>query len=119
MESKELARLKDIDTRLKGIELQLRGQNKILKELVDQIMKIADVFDKQWHGDATATINGDGITQWHGDATATINGDGITVTPYCGSVEAIDKIAARRIWGMDISGVVEEAKKGDTNEIEE
>lgn len=98
MESKELARLKDIDTRLKGIEVQLRGQNKILKELVDQIMKIADVFYKQWHGDATATINGDGIT----------------VTPYCGPVEAIDKIAARRICGMDISGVVEEAKKGDT-----
>ena len=62
MESKELARLKDIDTRLKGIEVQLRGQNKILKELVDQIMKIANIFDKQWHGDANATSNGDFIT---------------------------------------------------------
>lgn len=57
MESKESARLKDINTQLKGIEVQLRGQNKILKELVDQIIKIADVFDKQWHGDANATSN--------------------------------------------------------------
>ena len=50
MESKESARLKDIDGRLKGIELQLREQNK-------QLRRIADIFDKQWHGDATATIN--------------------------------------------------------------
>lgn len=93
MESKESARLKDIDTRLKGIEVQLRGQNKILKELVDQIMKIADIFDKQWHGDANATSDSD--------------------------LEAIDKIVARRTCGMDISGVTEEVKKGDTNETEE
>lgn len=93
MESKESARLKDITTQLKGIEVQLRGQNKILKELVDQIMKIADIFDKQWHGDANATSNGD--------------------------LEAIDKIVARRTCSMDISGVVEEAEKGDTNETEE
>ena len=103
MESKELARLKDINTKLKGIEVQLRGQNKILKELVDQIMKITDIFDKQWHGDATATINNDGIT----------------VTPYCGPVPAIDKIVARKMCGMDISGVAEEVEKGDTNESEE
>jgi hypothetical protein len=96
MESKELARLKDIDTRLKGIEDLLRRQNKILKEQVDQIMKIADIFDKQWHGDANGTSNGDFIT-----------------------VPAIDKIVARRICGMDISGIVEEAEKGDTNETEE
>lgn len=93
MESKESARLKDITTQLKGIEVQLRGQNKILKELVDQIMKIADIFDKQWHGDANATSNGD--------------------------LEAIDKIVARRTCGMDISGVAEEIEKGDTNETEE
>jgi ABC-type enterochelin transport system substrate-binding protein len=62
MESKELARLKDITTQLKGIEVQLRGQNKILKELVDQIMKINDIFGKQWHGDANATSNGDLFT---------------------------------------------------------
>lgn len=55
MESKESARLKDIDTRLKGIEVQLRGQNKQLK-------RIADIFDKQWHGDANATSNDDFIT---------------------------------------------------------
>jgi hypothetical protein len=56
-------------------------------------MKIADIFDKQWHGDANATSNCD--------------------------LEAIDKIVARRTCGMDISGVVEEAEKGDTNETEE
>lgn len=103
MESKESARLKDIDTRLKGIEVQLRGQNKILKELVDQIMKISDIFGKQWHGDANATSNDDGIT----------------LTPYYGPVPAIDKIVARRTCGMDISGVAEEIEKGDTNETEE
>jgi hypothetical protein len=89
MESKESARLKDIDTRLKGIEVQLRGQNKILKELVDQIMKIADIFDKQWHGDANATSNGDLFT----------------VTPFCGPVPPIVKAV--------------ELEKGDTNETEE
>ena len=62
MESKELARLKDIDGRLKGIELQLREQNK-------QLRRIADIFDKQWHG----------------------NGDLITVTPFCGPVPPIVK----------------------------
>lgn len=54
MESKESARLKDIDGRLKGIEVQLREQNKQLK-------RIADIFGKQWHGDATATSNGDKV----------------------------------------------------------
>lgn len=103
MESKESARLKDIDTQLRRIELQLREQNKLFKEQIGQIMKIADIFDKQWHGDATATINDDGIT----------------VTPYYGPVPAIDKIVARRTYGMDISGIVEEAEKGDTNETEE
>lgn len=103
MESKESARLKDINTQLKGIEVQLRGQNKILKELVDQIMKISDIFGKQWHGDANATSNDDGIT----------------LTPYYGPVPAIDKIVARRTCGMDISGVAEEIEKGDTNETEE
>ena len=103
MESKESARLKDIDTQLRRIELQLREQNKILKELVDQIMKIADNFDKQWHGDANATSDSDGIT----------------VTPYYGPVPAIDKIVARRTCGMDISGVAEDVEKGDTNETEE
>ena len=96
MESKESARLKDIDTQLRRIELQLREQNKLFKELVGQIMKIADIFDKQWHGDANATSNGDFIT-----------------------VPAIDKIVARRTCGMDTSGVAEEVDKGDTNETEE
>lgn len=58
MESKESARLKDIDGRLKGIELQLREQNK-------QLRRIADIFDKQWHG----------------------NDDLITVTPIVKAVE--------------------------------
>ena len=89
MESKESARLKDIDTQLRRIELQLRGQNKILKELVDQIMKITDIFNKQWHGDANATGNGDFIT----------------VSPYCGPIPPIVK--------------AEELEKGDTNETEE
>ena len=89
MESKESARLKDIDTRLKGIELQLREQNKLFKEQVAQFKKIADIFDKQWHGDATATINDDGIT----------------VTPYYGPVPPIIKAV--------------ELEKGDTNETEE
>lgn len=93
MESKESARLKDIDSQLRRIELQLREQNKLFKEQIAQIMKIADIFDKQWHGDANATSNGD--------------------------LEAIDKIVARRTCSMDISGVVEEAEKGDTNETEE
>ena len=89
MESKESARLKDIDTQLRRIELQLREQNKLFKELVGQIMKISDIFDKQWHGDANATSNGDFIT----------------VTPYCGPIPPIVKAV--------------ELEKGDTNETEE
>ena len=55
MESKESARLKEIDGRLKEIRNQLAEQNRHLKRL-------ADIFDKQWHGDANATSNGDLFT---------------------------------------------------------
>lgn len=50
MESKESARLKEIRDELKGIRNQLLEQNRYLKRL-------ADIFDKQWHGDANATSN--------------------------------------------------------------
>lgn len=89
MESKESGRLKEIDSQLRRIELQLREQNKLFKELVGQIMKITDIFDKQWHGDVNATGNGDLFT----------------VTPFCGPVTPIIKAV--------------ELKKGDTNETEE
>lgn len=62
MESKESARLKEIDSQLRRIELQLREQNK-------QLRRIADIFDKQWHG----------------------NGDLFTVTPFCGPAPPIVK----------------------------
>ena len=62
MESKESARLKECKDELKGIKNQLLEQNKQLK-------RIADIFDKQWHG----------------------NGDLITVTPFCGPVPPIVK----------------------------